>query len=243
MAIVPSGRRWSAGGIIEIIIGASVWPKSWAIPAVLVERLVEAAHRHRGRAVPEALEAGQVAACDAGMAEQHVDQRGRQEGVGDVVPADEVQEVGQVRRPHDHDLAAEGEHREAQHPGGVGEGRQGEVDRARPERVAHQRQRGHRLEVRPVSMHALGPPGGAPGADDHGQVVGRFGLPRSPLRPSTVEGRGARELVVEADQGGEPGQPRRGSCRPAARTRPGRSGTCSRRSPAGHGSRPPRCAG
>ena len=31
MAIVPSGRRWSAGGIIEIIIGASVWPNSWAI--------------------------------------------------------------------------------------------------------------------------------------------------------------------------------------------------------------------
>ena len=31
MAIVPSARKWSAGGIIEIIIGASVWPNSWAI--------------------------------------------------------------------------------------------------------------------------------------------------------------------------------------------------------------------
>ncbi len=31
VATVPSARKWSAGGIIEIIIGASVWPKSCAI--------------------------------------------------------------------------------------------------------------------------------------------------------------------------------------------------------------------
>ena len=31
MATVPSARKWSAGGIIEIIIGASVCPNSWAI--------------------------------------------------------------------------------------------------------------------------------------------------------------------------------------------------------------------
>ena len=28
---VPSGRKWSRGAIVEIIIGASVCPKSWAI--------------------------------------------------------------------------------------------------------------------------------------------------------------------------------------------------------------------
>ena len=30
-ATEPSGRKWSAGGMAEIIIGASVWPKSCAI--------------------------------------------------------------------------------------------------------------------------------------------------------------------------------------------------------------------
>ncbi len=30
-AIDPSGRKWSAGGSAETIIGASVWPNSWAI--------------------------------------------------------------------------------------------------------------------------------------------------------------------------------------------------------------------
>ena len=31
VAIVPSDRRWSSGRIVEIIIGASVWPNSCAI--------------------------------------------------------------------------------------------------------------------------------------------------------------------------------------------------------------------
>ena len=31
VATEPSAWKWSAGGIIEIIIGASVWPKSCAI--------------------------------------------------------------------------------------------------------------------------------------------------------------------------------------------------------------------
>ena len=31
MEIQPSGRKWSAGGIIEIIIGASVCPNNCAI--------------------------------------------------------------------------------------------------------------------------------------------------------------------------------------------------------------------
>ena len=30
-AIVPSGRKWSRGAIVEIIIGASVWPNSCAM--------------------------------------------------------------------------------------------------------------------------------------------------------------------------------------------------------------------
>ena len=30
-AMLPSARKWSRGAIVEIIIGASVWPNSWAI--------------------------------------------------------------------------------------------------------------------------------------------------------------------------------------------------------------------
>jgi hypothetical protein len=30
-ATVPSGRKWSRGAMVEIIMGASVWPKSWAM--------------------------------------------------------------------------------------------------------------------------------------------------------------------------------------------------------------------
>ena len=30
-AMPPSGRKWSAGAMVETIIGASDWPNSWAI--------------------------------------------------------------------------------------------------------------------------------------------------------------------------------------------------------------------
>ena len=60
-------------------------------------------------------------------------------------------------RAHHDDLAAEGQHREAEHAGRVGERREREVDRAALERVAHQRDRRHRLEVGAGEHHALGP--------------------------------------------------------------------------------------
>ena len=107
------------------------------------------------------------------MGQGHVDQRRRQERVGDPVPCDVLEEAADVGRPHHHDLAAEGQHREAEHAGRVGQRREGEVDRPPLERVAHQRDRRHRLEVGAGEHHALGPAGGAAGADDHGQVLGR----------------------------------------------------------------------
>ena len=116
---------------------------------------------------------------------------------------------------HDDDLAAERQHREAEHAGGVGERREREVDRAALERVAHQRERGHRLEVAAGEHHALGPPGRAAGADDHRQVVrpGRrrpsvAGASEPGTRPSVSA---PVDVAVEADQRRAASAGRRGS--------------------------------
>ena len=104
-------------------------------------------------------------------------------------------------------------------PGGVGQRRQREVDRPAVERVAHQRQRRHRLEVGAGEHHALGPAGGAAGADDHRQVVAPGGRAR-PAAPvgvaaaprNSLPGRAPRRrLAVEADQRVQLRAARRGS--------------------------------
>ena len=98
------------------------------------DRLLQPSCRDRRRAVPEALQRDQVGARQVVVAEQHVDQRRRQERVRDPVPLDQLQEVGEVGLRHHHDLAAARHHREAEHPGGVGQRRQREIDRAAVER-------------------------------------------------------------------------------------------------------------
>ncbi len=172
-----------------------------------VERLGEPRHRHRGRAVPEALEAGEVRGVDLGVAEHHVDERRRQERVGDRVPREEVQEGADVGGAHDHHLAAEGEHGEAEHPRGMREGCQREVDRSAFEGVADQGERRHRLEVGVGEHHALGTSGRAAGADDHGDVVDVLWLREPLVGPEEVVPRQRPvEVVVEADQGVDRGQ-------------------------------------
>ena len=110
------------------------------------------------------------------VAEQHVDQRRRQERVRDPLLLDERQEAAEVGSAHDDDPPAERHHREAQDAGGVRQRREREVRRAARERVAHQRQRGHRLEVARREHHALGQPGRAARPDEHREVVRRLGL-------------------------------------------------------------------
>ena len=96
-----------------------------------VQRLLEPGRRHRRGAVPEALQRARGPSRRApSCAEHHVDQRRRQERVGDPVPLDQREEPADVGRAHDHDLAAERQDREAQHAGGVGQRREREVDRA-----------------------------------------------------------------------------------------------------------------
>ena len=65
------------------------------------------------------------------------------------------------------------------------------------ERVAHQRQRGHRLEVAGGQHHALGQPGRAARADQHREVVGRVGLLDRVLLLQPA----SRRSLIEADRG------------------------------------------
>ena len=226
VATEPSSRKCSAGARVEIIIGASDWPNSWPMTGPIVQGLLQAAGRHRRRAVPQALQVSQVGPGQARVVEQHVDQRRRQERVGHRVLLDQRQELGQVRLGHDDDLAAERHDREAQHAGRVGQRGQGEVARARPERVAHQRQRRHRLDVAAGEHDALRPAGGTPGADEHDHVAGRLGLPG-------LGGSGPIHRSKGVACGGSPSRQTSrvsfgrsaGSWPPAARRRPGRSGT------------------
>jgi hypothetical protein len=106
------------------------------------------------------------------VGEQHVDERRREEGVGDVVPPDQLQELAEVRGGHDDDLAAQRHDGETEYAGRVGERGEGEIHRPLAERVAHQRERRHGLQVAAGQHHALGPARGAAGADDHGEVAG-----------------------------------------------------------------------
>ena len=179
-----------------------------------------------------------------GVAEHHVDQRRRQEGVRHPVPLDELEEAGHVGRAHDHDLAAEGQHREAQHAGGVGQRREREVDRAPLERVAIRVSAVIVSRLVPVSITPFGPAGRAAGADDHGDVVD--GLRRRPPASADQEVRPARSRRRPGRRGTPARQlraARRGSVAPGARRTPGRSAPCSRKGRAARGSRPPRCAG
>ena len=58
-------RKWSRGAIVEIIIGASVWPNSCAMTGpIRRQRLLEPGRRHRRGAVPEALQRRQVRAVE-----------------------------------------------------------------------------------------------------------------------------------------------------------------------------------
>ncbi len=120
----------------------------------------------------------------------------------DALGLDQREEAPEVGRAHDDDAPAEREHGEAQHPGRVGQRRQREVRGPAAERVAHQRQRGHRLEVAGGQHHALGQPGRPAGADEHRQVVGRFGLV-----DLDALGEPVREvLLIQAHRGAQPGQ-------------------------------------
>ena len=105
----------------------------------------------------------------------------------DALALDQGDELADVGLGHHDDAPAERHHREAQHARGVGERGEREVRGAAAERIAHQRQRGHRLEVAAGEHHALRQPGRAAGADEHRQVV--LGLGTAP--------RGLAEPVVE----------------------------------------------
>ncbi len=84
----------------------------------------------------------------------------------------------------------------------MGQRGQRQIGRAPDERVAHQRDGRHRLEVAIGQDHALGDAGRAPGADDHHRVVGRldgFDDRLHAVEPG-LQRRPERGLGVQADQ-------------------------------------------
>ena len=98
-ATVPSARKWSRGAIVEIIIGASVWPKSCAMTGpILVSASSSRDGRHGRGAVPEALERGEIRGVERDVGQHHVDQGRGQERVGHAVPLDQLEEPADVGR-------------------------------------------------------------------------------------------------------------------------------------------------
>ena len=114
---------------------------------------------------------------------------------------DQGEEFADIGVMHDDDPPAERHHREAQDARGMSQRRQREVGRTSPERVAHQRERRHRLDVPTRQHHPLGFPGGAAGARQHDEVVNRFTLKISDVigQPG-LERCGERQCGVEAHQ-------------------------------------------
>ena len=128
--------------------------------------------------------------------------------MGDATALNQIEKLGEIRFRHNDDPAPERQDRETQDAGGVGERRQGEIDRAAFERIAHQRERGHRLQIAPRKHDAFGLAGGAAGARDHRDVVRGRDLER--LVADAIEPRIQRRReghrLVEADKKGKLGQ-------------------------------------
>ena len=170
--------------------------------AKLADRFLEPRGRDWRGPVPEALHRRQIGRGQIGMIEQHVDQRRRQEGVGRPVTFGEGQEFADVGIGHDHDFTAMCHDREGQHPGGVGERRHREIDRATLERIAHQGERGHRLEIAARQHHALRVARRAAGAGEHREVADRLRLKPTVgnIRQPLVERRCERLFGIQADK-------------------------------------------
>ena len=79
-----------------------------------LDGLLQPGGGHRRGPVPQAAQGAEVGAGQSRVVEQQVDQGRRQEGVGDAVPPGEREELPQVGRRHDDDLAAQRHDREAQ---------------------------------------------------------------------------------------------------------------------------------
>ena len=129
---------------------------------------------------------------ELGMIEQHVDHGRRQEGVRDAVALDQIEKLGDVGVMHDDDATAERHDRETQHAGRVGQRREREVDRTALERIAHQRQCRHGLDVAARQHDPLRLAGGAPGAGNHREIVDSLALimPVGEVSEPAVEGGG-----------------------------------------------------
>ncbi len=94
--MLPSGRRCSAGDIVEIIIGASDWPNSCAIGPIRSSASASRAADIGAAPYQKHCSDDRSVVAEGSVAEHHVDQRRRQERVGDPVAFDQRQEPADV---------------------------------------------------------------------------------------------------------------------------------------------------
>ena len=136
------------------------------------------------------------------MIQQHVDDGRRQECVRHPIARDQFEEFADVGVMHDHHPAAERHDRKTQHTGGMRQRRQRQIGRAPLERIAHQGQRRHRLDVAAREHHAFGFSGGPAGAGDQCQIVNGIALKGllADIGQPALERRRIGELGVEADE-------------------------------------------
>ena len=146
-------------------------PKELCHRADLFQRLGQARHRNRGRAVPEALQRAEISAFELRMIQQHVDDGWRKECVRDPVACDQIEEFAGVWMMHDHHPASERHDRKTQHTGGVRQRRERKIGRAPLERIAHQGQRSHRFDVASREHYAFGFAGRSAGAGYERKII------------------------------------------------------------------------
>ena len=174
----------------------------------LVDRLLQLRSGNRRGSVPEALQRASIGPGEFWILQEHVDQGRRQERMGDAAPLDEAEKLGEIRLGHDDDPAAQGQYRETQDAGRMSQWRERKIDGAAIERIAHQRQGGHRLQIAPREHHAFGLTGGSAGPRNHRNIVCRRDLDRfivDAVEPRIERRREGRRLV-EADKKRKLGQ-------------------------------------
>ena len=83
------------------------------------QRLGQARHRNRGRAIPEALQRVEIRAFELRVIQQHVDDGWRQESVRDAVACDQIEEFPDLRMLHNDHSAAERHDGKTQYAGSM----------------------------------------------------------------------------------------------------------------------------
>lgn len=142
------------------------------------ERFGETLGRNRRGAVPEALQRIETGGRQVRMIEQHVDHRRRQKRVRDAFALDRRKKRADVGVAHHDDRPAQRQDGQTKHAGRMRQRRERQIDRPPVERIAHQRECRHRLQVPLRQHHALRHAGRTARARQHRDVGRRLAFER-----------------------------------------------------------------